>query len=330
MIYVSMLPGLELGHRIWVPGDRIWLHVTCETRVLVTWTQDGGVLRRAWDRSCGVNVYYCPEAFEDFGTRQADDVTKVPGIPFDIDFGSEGHNKPSNFATFDEAMTHLRRVCGPFQPHVLFLSGHGLQGFVLFDGRLVIGTTANRERVKQVIKGYQRLVGSDVRGLSQPYRLPGTINHKPWLPPVETEIIDWHLNAPGYAFEDLESFLGNAIEPEPEPELWTVDDFPDRLHPDFTDLPHELQGLLMTAASDRSMQTWQILSRMYGLGISVETAAQLLCLNPNLAKKWKGRDQQEVLRVYSKLRAREIDDIPGLLTSNGVVEPFDFEDQESS
>ncbi|MBA4316759.1 MAG: hypothetical protein C0412_00005, partial [Flavobacterium sp.] len=106
----------------------------------------------------------------------------LPALYIDIDVGSEGHKKPSFFASKDEAITHLMDL--GLDPSIVVDSGNGLHVYWLLDKPLKLDKESI-SKVEGVIKRIEVLCGGDtVHDVSRILRVPYTNNFK--STPVKT------------------------------------------------------------------------------------------------------------------------------------------------
>ena len=119
-------------------------------------------------------------------------VAGIPGLWADIDVAGPVHKKPNLPETIEEARSVLKRL--PFAPTILVHSGHGLQGWWLFEEPWIFQSEEERYQAQALARwwhgkladlfGERRWTLDATHDLARVMRLPGTYNNKAERVPV--------------------------------------------------------------------------------------------------------------------------------------------------
>ena len=113
-------------------------------------------------------------------------VAGIPGLWADIDVAGLGHKKPNLPPTAEDAREVLKKL--PFAPTILVHSGHGLQGWWLFEEPWIFRSEEERYQAQALARWWHGKLAAlfEERGwtldathdLARVMRLPGTYNNK--------------------------------------------------------------------------------------------------------------------------------------------------------
>lgn len=169
------------------------------------------------------NVYVgCGLRSQNFGPTMRgglQDVTGIPGLWLDIDYGKE-HSKP-NLPPTQEAAQGLLDSLG-LAPSILVHSGRGLQAWWLFHEPWTFDSEAERAQAELLTKGWNNTLRAKARAknwdadqvgdLPRVMRLPGTWNRKSVPRKVELLSLDPDRR---YQPSDFEAYmLADALQPK--------------------------------------------------------------------------------------------------------------------
>ena len=125
-------------------------------------------------------------------------VAGIPGLWADIDVAGLGHKKPNLPPTVEAAKEVLERL--PFAPTILVHSGHGLQGWWLFEEPWIFRSEEERYQAQALSRWWHGKLAAlfHERGwtldathdLARVMRLPGTYNNKAERVPVTVLSLD--------------------------------------------------------------------------------------------------------------------------------------------
>ena len=120
-------------------------------------------------------------------------VAGIPGLWADIDVAGLGHKKPNLPPTAEDAREVLKKL--PFAPTILVHSGHGLQGWWLFEEPWIFQSEEERYQAQALARWWHGKLAAlfKERGwtldathdLARVMRLPGTYNNKAERVPVK-------------------------------------------------------------------------------------------------------------------------------------------------
>jgi len=165
-----------------------------------TWFQDinkaGDFARRIQDDNVYFGIATSPTDNGAYKRVLQDTVSGISCLWLDLDYGKDGHKKKNNPPTYEDALALLD---GFVKPSLIVHSGHGFQVYWLFNEFYSFKDDADRARAAALSKKLNdffrevaKKKGWDVdstQDLARVYRVPGTMNVKPELPPVPCEII---------------------------------------------------------------------------------------------------------------------------------------------
>lgn len=159
----------------------------------------------------GVGLHPAPLGPRHRGTE--DDVSGLPGLFVDVDFGTHGHAAARLPPTEADAQTLLGAV--PLAPTLVVHSGHGLHAYWLFREVFAIASTEERQFLRRLNDRLQATLRAAAQekgwtldptaDLSRVLRPPGSVNRKRDLPPVPVRLLV--TNGPRWTTEELDEAL---------------------------------------------------------------------------------------------------------------------------
>jgi archaellum biogenesis ATPase FlaH len=136
------------------------------------------------------------------GTK--DGVKYVTALHSEVDYGSEGHAKPSKHITYGEALTAIAKF--PLQPSLIIHSGGGFHPYWLLKEAIYV-PEIGADKIETIIKNISNILGGDTgtQDISRLLRVVGTYNYKIAGNPRAVTIIQ---NAgPRYELNDFAPYM---------------------------------------------------------------------------------------------------------------------------
>jgi hypothetical protein len=202
-----------------IGGAFILGRFTNKRKIFELWTGNNQI-------SSNENWYYTFNPryrYNEYGQGKKEDIRFVSGFFADIDYGEEGHQKPSFFSSEEDALGAIGSF--PLTPTYVMHTGHGFQCLWLFADTIEIGKDIGLEEYEAINRNIQVAIGADTTpDITRLLRLPGSFNVKDPDNPVPVMIVQE--NNETYSLAHFDNFR-NATEPllnwkEEEPE-WTED-----------------------------------------------------------------------------------------------------------
>jgi len=133
-----------------------------------------------------------------------ENVHYVSAFHAEVDYGSDGHKKKSDYESYDDAITAVIKFKP--QPTLINLSGGGLHCYWVLDNPIKVDEVGVAE-LESINKYFIKELGGDkgTHNLDRVLRIPGTYNFKLPNNPREVRVVD--SNGPVYSFEDFKSFI---------------------------------------------------------------------------------------------------------------------------
>lgn len=191
-LYPNDIPdGLYL--LIWtLPGKKSYWSTSIDDAVAVI----GSLPRRT-------NVYVgCGLSPRDYGPNKrcpANEIAGTPGFWADIDIASPAHKKKNLPPTVGDAVALARDAIG-MEPSIVVHSGHGIHVWWRYKTPYVFDDSDARDNEALILRGVTDLLRDEAKkhgwdcdsthDLSRVLRVPGTMNYKRGLSPVEVQVID--------------------------------------------------------------------------------------------------------------------------------------------
>jgi hypothetical protein len=229
-------------------------------------------------------------------------------IPFDVDYGEDGHRKESSFATYNEAIGYLFSL--PLLPNLIWHTGHGFQGLYLVDEAIDLTTTDGRACYEAIVGTIQAMCHGDSKGNpADLFRVPGTVNQKPDLPAVRGNIVYADLQR-HYSVCELQAIaegyclMSDVDIPDEEND---DDDYIDPMEGDadvpYTAIADDIRADIEADHDDRSKAMFACIAKIVHRypGISPESVVDAIEHGHDFTEKYEDRLDDQVCRVLSKL-----------------------------
>lgn len=218
------------------------------------------------------NIYFRASAFAfGDGTTQGN-CASANAIILDIDYGSDGHKKPSPFKTLDDAAGHLLTM--PLTPALAWHTGHGIQCAYLLDKPCVFPAAggADDAMVRYMDAGnkLKAMAIADAFTPEHPYRVPLTLNSKGsshgsadvwgsvlWYEPSRRHSINQILDL-GKDY-DIADILKAESEPMPEPEQA-------KSRGGYESIPEYIREEIESCGGERSDRLFSVIGSLVRLG----------------------------------------------------------------
>ena len=151
----------------------------------------------------GVDVYFGVNPRTGKAGKK-ENVHYVSAFHAEVDYGTDGHKKKSDYENYDEAIKAITKF-NP-QPTLINLSGGGLHCYWLLSAP-VKTDDIGVDKLESINKYFLQQLGGDkgTHNLDRVLRIPGTYNFK--LPDNPREVRVVHSNGPVYDFDDFKSFM---------------------------------------------------------------------------------------------------------------------------
>ncbi|MCG6535552.1 MAG: hypothetical protein L7F78_12875, partial [Syntrophales bacterium LBB04] len=164
------------------------------------------------------------DVFSGVNLRLGEDGTKN-GVKFltsfhvDIDYGSDGHKKPSTHKTYDDALQAINSL--PLRPSLVIHSGRGFQGYWMLSEAVDVLKTGIK-KLESINGNLSKTLGGDqgTQDISRVLRVPGTFNLK--IPDNPRAVSVIQNNGPRYTLKDFEAYTVDEKTKEITPQSETV------------------------------------------------------------------------------------------------------------
>lgn len=303
---------------VYAPGDGIRLARSSGTRFANELVPYADLFTRTLYLAQEPNAYFAPAAFALDATRyQKTDCLHTRCICVDLDYGTDGHAKPSPYPTLEAAYACL--VTAPVQPACIWHTGHGLQAMYLLDQPYVFQPAPDQDTriadYEYVSSTLARMVQSDETFTVQHmFRVPLTVNAKADIPPVTGTVLYWDPTK-RHSFDALRALCERYGVPEddeedeplaPEPDPEPVPDAPGdqpvtAVIKAYADLPGDLRADIEHHHQDRSAAMFAIIQKMVRAGYTGEVIHDAIPRGPDFKEKYGTSLHYEIDRVLFKL-----------------------------
>ena len=151
----------------------------------------------------GVDVYFGVNPRTGKAGKK-ENVHYVTAFHAEVDYGTDGHKKESDYETYDEAIKAITKFKP--QPTLINLSGGGLHCYWVLRTPVKTDEIGVKE-LESINKYFLQQLGGDkgTHNLDRVLRIPGTYNFK--LPDNPREVRVVHTNGPVYDFDDFRPFI---------------------------------------------------------------------------------------------------------------------------
>lgn len=262
------------------------------------------------------NCYFSGAVFDGQGQKEVN-VVRTSSIIVDLDCGTVGHKKKSEFETVDVALAQLVQL--PIVPAVIWKTGHGVQAAFLLDQPILFADSRQADLYNQVKQQIFAAAHSDhTSARSNLFRVPGCMNIKPGCVPVRGELVAYEptrrfsLAAFHTAFPAV---MAKAAPKRSAPGTKITVDEIDSLSYESALALAVANGIAEEDAAaflrelpgddDRSERFFHAVIALAELELPPKTMARILSANPSFWTKYGGRFWAETERVCAK-RADEI------------------------
>ncbi len=249
------------------------------------------------------NFWFCGSVLDGQGFKK-ENCLWTESIIADVDYGTEGHQKPSPFETMEAALTHMLSIA--IKPSFISCSGHGFQPVYLLKGKCVYA-----EKVAEVfhdakLRLYQALRSDCTSSPAAMFRVPGSVNDKsrlfPDLAPVRSYIVQPLDLSVRYSPQEII----DALPPVPRrvspravsQNLGTEVKVP----PDFTNISQRIKDMLACnhEPGTRSESFFCAVRALYNHGFGVQDIEAVIRQLPWALEKYENRLVGEIERCLSK------------------------------
>jgi len=140
------------------------------------------------------------------GTKEH--IREVIAFYADVEAGQDGHNKPSFYATKEEALKTITTF--KYRPSFIIDSGHGYHCLWLFKEPYILGEDVDLEYYEAMNRGIQKVLKADTTAdVTRILRVPGSVNVKDPAHPAQCEMVED--SGKRYNLEDFEDYITPVI-----------------------------------------------------------------------------------------------------------------------
>ena len=280
--------------------------------IYVAWKDKGRLRQASMDIQSAIdwytrnihtpNLYYSPSVLlnNESTNYSRNAFSTVRGFCLDLDYGQEGHKAKTYFANEQEALCYLGSL--PFQPAMIWNTGHGIQALYLLNQAIDLTHHEARDEWLEICSTIKSLSFSDT--LPSPehlFRIPETINAKPNCTAVTGRIIQ-HRNNNTVSLDTLRQLhrqygIDDLIEQKKksyrllQPDSIAVKDLP----------PYARQAVMDPSTGDRSHDFFVAVLKLHTLGYSPSTILDAIQENADFLDKYQNRIEAETNRVLAKI-----------------------------
>ncbi|MCK5604623.1 hypothetical protein KAR91_22230 [Candidatus Pacearchaeota archaeon] len=158
----------------------------------------------------GIDVYYGVNPRQNQRGKK-ENIKYVTAFHAEVDYGKEGHKKPSEHETREEALEAINNY--KYKPSIIVESGHGFHVYYLLDEPAGI-SKYGVEYLESINKALLQALKADpgTHNLDRVLRIPGTINWKYADNPKPVKLI--HCAQAYYSVEDFDSLIKKDEAPQ--------------------------------------------------------------------------------------------------------------------
>lgn len=225
-------------------------------------------------------------------------------IAADIDYGIEGHRKPSPFVTMEEALAHVYSI--PVKPSFVSCSGHGLQPIYLLREKCIYADKSLEVFHEAKRRLYHALRSDCTSSPAAMFRVPGSVNDKsrlfPGLPIVRSYIVQPLDLSVRYSPQEIVDLLPpvprrmspRVVSHSPATEV--------KVPSDYASIPQWLRTILDSEhpAGTRSEAFYNTVWALHNLGFGNQDIAAVLGPLPWIPVRYASRLSAEIERCLSK------------------------------
>ena len=262
----------ELLNKLFESSDRVHVAVKPPSRPLVDeFLLRDAAIQRLIQLKGKPSLFFTASSYEPGSTKPK--CCSARAFCVDVDYGSEGHGKPSFFGTQEAAYAAL--VTAPVTPSCIWSTGHGLQAIYLLDSVYPLTTPDQVTEYDEISRQLAAMVKADVTVTADHLlRVPYSLNEKSGSDPVWGTVLWGSMQS--HALSDIVAPCAQyGIPPSPAPLLrqipLQVSDFVE-----FDDLPQDLQDAISEDHRDCGAALFRLVAHMERAGYSEETISEAM------------------------------------------------------
>ena len=254
------------------------------------------------------NVYFGASAFDGSGTHRKENCVRTRALFLDLDYGHEGHKRPSPFRCYEDALGYLLTV--PARPTCAWHTGHGIQACFKLDTPYAFpvggGDADSLKRFERVSARLGQMCMSDATYTPEHlFRIPLTINQKDGVPPVTGSLLWWEPTH-AHTFDELERLVDRYGLPQhgSETELKIVPEpyRDDVLRVTYDALPEDLRDEIEMRHEERSDTLFRLVARMLRQGYADDVIIEAMGHGVDFREKYPHRLRKQVQTCIAKIQ----------------------------